>query len=46
MPAHEVTIDADRDVPVCGDGEELATLPVRMRIRPGVLRILARGPHH
>jgi diacylglycerol kinase (ATP) len=39
--AHEVTIDADRALPVCGDGEELATLPVTMRIKPGALRLLA-----
>jgi diacylglycerol kinase (ATP) len=39
--AHEVTIDADRPLPVCGDGEELAALPVTMRIKPGALRLLA-----
>lgn len=39
--AHEVTIDADQALPVCGDGEELAALPVTMRIRLGALRLLA-----
>jgi diacylglycerol kinase (ATP) len=39
--AHEVTIDADRPLPVCGDGEELATLPATMHIRPAALKLLA-----
>ena len=38
--AHEVTIEADRPVPVCGDGEELASLPVSMRIRTAALGLL------
>ncbi len=38
--AHEVTIAADRDVPVCGDGEELAALPVTARIRKKALRLI------
>jgi YegS/Rv2252/BmrU family lipid kinase len=38
--AREVTIDADRPVPVCGDGEELAALPVTARIRPAALRLI------
>jgi diacylglycerol kinase (ATP) len=38
--AHEVTIEADRPVPVCGDGEELAALPVSMRIRTAALGLL------
>jgi diacylglycerol kinase (ATP) len=40
VTGHEVTLAADRAVPVCGDGEELATLPVTMRIRPGALQLL------
>ncbi|HEY8302750.1 MAG TPA: YegS/Rv2252/BmrU family lipid kinase [Jatrophihabitans sp.] len=39
-PAHEVTIAADRPVPVCGDGEYLAELPVTMRVRTGALRLI------
>jgi diacylglycerol kinase (ATP) len=39
--AREVTIDADRAVPVCGDGEELAALPATVRIRPAALNLLA-----
>jgi diacylglycerol kinase family enzyme len=38
--ASEVTIAADRDVPVCGDGEELAALPVTARIKPKALRLI------
>ena len=40
VAAHEVTLAADRAVPVCGDGEELAALPVTMHIRPGALNLL------
>jgi diacylglycerol kinase (ATP) len=39
--AHEVTLSADRPLPVCGDGDELAPLPVTVRLRPGALQILA-----
>jgi YegS/Rv2252/BmrU family lipid kinase len=38
--AREVTIAADRDVPVCGDGEELAQLPATARIKPAALRLI------
>jgi diacylglycerol kinase family enzyme len=38
--AREITIEADRPVPVCGDGEELASLPVTMRIRTDLLRLI------
>jgi YegS/Rv2252/BmrU family lipid kinase len=41
VPAREVTIAADRALPVCGDGEDLGTLPATMRVRPGALRVLA-----
>jgi diacylglycerol kinase (ATP) len=39
--AREVTLSADRPLPVCGDGDALAHLPVTVRLRPGALQILA-----
>ena len=39
--AREVTLSADRRLPVCGDGDELGHLPITVRIRPGALQILA-----
>lgn len=39
--AREVTLTADRPLPVCGDGDELTQLPVTVRLCPGALRILA-----
>lgn len=39
--ARTVTLDADRPLPVCGDGEELTTLPTTMRIRTAALPVLA-----
>jgi YegS/Rv2252/BmrU family lipid kinase len=39
--AREVTLSADRPLPVCGDGDELAHRPVTVRLRPGALQILA-----
>jgi len=39
--AREVTLSADRPLPVCGDGDELAHLPATVRLRPGALQILA-----
>jgi len=39
--AREVTLSADRPLPVCGDGDELARLPVTVRLLPGALEILA-----
>lgn len=38
--AHTVTIDCDRDVPVCADGDEIATLPVTVRVRPRALPLV------
>lgn len=35
-----VTIDADRPVPLCMDGDEIGTLPVIVRVSPGALRML------
>ena len=39
--AREVTLSADRPLPVCGDGDELTQLPVTVRLRPGALQVLA-----
>ena len=39
--AREVTLTADRPLPVCGDGDELAQLPVTVRLRTGALQVLA-----
>ncbi|MPY80561.1 MAG: diacylglycerol kinase family lipid kinase [Actinophytocola sp.] len=39
-----VTIDADADLPVGADGDEIGTLPVTVRLRPGALRLLAPPP--
>jgi diacylglycerol kinase (ATP) len=38
--AREITIESDRPLPVCGDGEELSSLPVTARIRPAALRLI------
>jgi YegS/Rv2252/BmrU family lipid kinase len=40
MTAQEVTIAADRELPVCGDGENLAVTPARARLVPGALQML------
>ncbi|MCX4745611.1 diacylglycerol kinase family lipid kinase [Kitasatospora sp. NBC_01287] len=39
-PAREVVVDADRAIPVCADGDEIAELPARIKVLPGALRIL------
>jgi YegS/Rv2252/BmrU family lipid kinase len=36
-----VTVDADRPVPVCADGDEVTTLPARIKLLPGALKLLA-----
>lgn len=41
VTAQEVTLDADRPLPVCGDGEELRALPVTMHVKPAALQLLA-----
>jgi diacylglycerol kinase (ATP) len=41
--AKEVTLSANRPVPVCGDGDELGELPITVRVRPGALNLIA--PH-
>jgi YegS/Rv2252/BmrU family lipid kinase len=38
--AHRLTIDADRTFEVYADGDPLASLPVEIVVRPGVLRLL------
>jgi YegS/Rv2252/BmrU family lipid kinase len=40
VDAHEVLIEADRPVPVYGDGEYLAEMPVTVKVRPQSIRIL------
>lgn len=40
LDAHEVVMDTDRPVPVYGDGEALAEMPVTVRVRPHAIRIL------
>lgn len=37
----EIVIDADRPVPVCADGDEVATLPATVRIREAALPVVA-----
>jgi diacylglycerol kinase family enzyme len=37
----EVTISADRPLPVCADGDLLGRLPVTVRLRPAALRFIA-----
>ncbi|RZU49471.1 YegS/Rv2252/BmrU family lipid kinase [Krasilnikovia cinnamomea] len=38
--AREVTIEADRALPVYADGEPLGRCPVTVRVRPGALRLI------
>lgn len=38
--AHEVVIAADRELPVCGDGENLTVTSARARIVPGAVQML------
>jgi diacylglycerol kinase family enzyme len=40
----EVTIAADRPLPVGADGDGLGRLPITVRIRPGALRLIAPPP--
>jgi diacylglycerol kinase (ATP) len=41
LRGREVRVEADREIPFGGDGELFGTLPVRMRVLPGALRVLA-----
>jgi diacylglycerol kinase (ATP) len=36
----QITVDADRPVPVCADGDEVTTLPARIEVRPEALAIV------
>lgn len=38
--AREITIDANRPLPVCADGDYLCDLPVTVRLRPAALNVL------
>lgn len=40
----DVRIDADRQVPVCVDGDEVSQLPATVRVREGALRLIAPSP--
>lgn len=42
--AREVTLDADRPVPVCADGDYLARTPVTVRVRPAAQPVIAPPP--
>lgn len=39
--AREVTVDADRPLPVCADGDEIGELPVTVRLLPAALAVIA-----
>lgn len=39
--AREVTVDADRPLPVCADGDEIGELPVTVRLLPAALGVIA-----
>jgi YegS/Rv2252/BmrU family lipid kinase len=39
--AREVVVDTDRPVPVCADGDEITTLPARIKVLPGALTVIA-----
>lgn len=38
---NEITLDADRPLPVCADGDEIGTLPITVRVLPAALDIIA-----
>jgi YegS/Rv2252/BmrU family lipid kinase len=41
LRGREVRVEADREIPIGGDGELIGTLPARMRVLPGALSVLA-----
>jgi diacylglycerol kinase family enzyme len=41
LRGREVRVEADREIPVGGDGELIGTLPAAISIRPGALRVIA-----
>lgn len=40
MSAKTVTVDADRPIPVCADGDEVTSLPATIRLRPKAIRMI------
>lgn len=42
-PGREVTLEADRPVPLCADGDCLGGLPATVRLRPAALRVITPG---
>lgn len=41
LRGREIRVEADREIPVGGDGELLGTLPATIRVLPGALRVVA-----
>ena len=41
LRGREIRVEADREIPVGGDGELLGTLPATIRVLPGALRVIA-----
>ena len=41
LRGREVRVEADREIPVGGDGELIGTLPATIRVLPGALKIIA-----
>jgi diacylglycerol kinase (ATP) len=39
--AVQVTLSADRPVPVCADGDQIGMLPVTVTLRPAALKLIA-----
>ncbi|GAA2775629.1 diacylglycerol kinase family protein [Saccharopolyspora taberi] len=40
----EITLSADRPVPLCADGDQIGTLPATVRLLPAALRVIAPEP--
>jgi len=40
IDAHEIVVNTDRPVAVCGDGEYLGEMPVTVKVRPAAIRII------
>ena len=40
LRGREIRVEADREIPVGGDGELLGTLPVTIRVLPGALQVI------
>ncbi|MGH3380653.1 MAG: diacylglycerol/lipid kinase family protein, partial [Actinoallomurus sp.] len=41
LRGREIRVEADREIPVGGDGEMLGTLPATIRVLPGALQVIA-----